>query len=260
MTSSAYSRSPPTGSPLASRVTRKPERPEHPGEVGRGRLALEVGVGGQDHLGDRRRRPAGSSARGCAAGRGRCRRSARSRRRARGSGRGTRGCARSRRRPWAPRPRRARVGSRRGSRQIRHCSSSETLQQIVQNLTLRLDLDQHVGQPAYVDRVGLQQVERDPLRALGTDARAAGRARRSGPGRRLRTTGPPSSPSCPGSPAAAEAAGQRAERLGGQRVGLGLGVAVGRHDHVAEVGEVVGVVAVEAAGADRRRRPARRRR
>ena len=83
---------------------------QHPGEVRRRRLALEVGVGGQDHLGDRRRRRAGSAARGCAAGRGRCRRSARSRRRARGSGRGTPGCARSRRRPWTPRPRRARSG------------------------------------------------------------------------------------------------------------------------------------------------------
>ena len=29
---------------------------------------------------------------------------------------------------------------------------------------------QHVGEPAYVGRVGRQQVERDPLRALGTDA------------------------------------------------------------------------------------------
>ena len=43
---------------------------------------------------------------------------------------------------------------------------------------------------------------------------------------------------------------QRAERLAGQGVGLRLGVAVGRDDHVAEVGEVVGVAAVEAAGLD----------
>src|SRR6188768_107950 len=50
--------------------------------------------------------------------------------------------------------------------------------------------------------------------------------------------------------AAGAPARERAERLGGQRVGLGLGVAVGGHDHVAEVGEVVGVGAVEPAGPD----------
>ncbi len=34
-----------------------------------------------------------------------------------------------------------------------------------------LDLEQHLGQPAYVGRLGLQQVERDALRSLGTHAR-----------------------------------------------------------------------------------------
>ena len=53
----------------------QPHRLDQPAEVGRRRLALEVGVGGQDHLGDRRRRPAGSSARGCAGRRARCPRS-----------------------------------------------------------------------------------------------------------------------------------------------------------------------------------------
>ena len=45
-------------------------------------------------------------------------------------------------------------------------------------------------------------------------------------------------------------AGERAEGLGRHRVGLGLRVAVGGHDHVAEVGQVVGVGAVEAAWLD----------
>ncbi len=34
---------------------------------------------------------------------------------------------------------------------------------------LVLDLDQRVGQPAHVDGIGGQQVERDPLSALGPD-------------------------------------------------------------------------------------------
>ena len=33
-----------------------------------------------------------------------------------------------------------------------------------------LDLEQHLGEPAYVGGLGLEQVERDPLGALGTDA------------------------------------------------------------------------------------------
>src|SRR3954453_2274977 len=68
VTSSAYSRSPPTGKPLARRGTRsplgfstgggggagaaQPHRLDQAGEVGRGRLALQVGVGGNDQLGD----------------------------------------------------------------------------------------------------------------------------------------------------------------------------------------------------------------
>ena len=50
--SSAYSRSPPTGNPLASRVTRTGRSARPLGQVHGGRLALEVRVGGQDELGD----------------------------------------------------------------------------------------------------------------------------------------------------------------------------------------------------------------
>ena len=52
VTSSAYSRSPPTGRPEASRVTAQAHRPQRAGEEGRGGLALEVRVGGDDDLGD----------------------------------------------------------------------------------------------------------------------------------------------------------------------------------------------------------------
>ena len=171
VTSSAYSRSPPTGSPLASRVTRRPIVLEHTGEVGGRRLALEVGVGREDHLGDGCRRPAGRSARGCAAGRDRCRRSARSRRRARGSGPGTRGCARWRRRPCTPR---RRTGCVAVAARVAADPALVVLGDVeadAAELHPRLDLDEDVGEAAYVDGVGLEQVERDPLRALGTDAR-----------------------------------------------------------------------------------------
>ena len=52
VTSSAYSRSPPTGSPLAMRVTSMPSGFSSRGEVHRGCFALDVGVGGEDHLVD----------------------------------------------------------------------------------------------------------------------------------------------------------------------------------------------------------------
>ena len=63
------------------------------------------------------------------------------------------------------------VRSRRGSRQIRHCSSSATLPQISQNLHLFLDLEQDLSKTLDVDRIGREQVERDALRALRTDVR-----------------------------------------------------------------------------------------
>ena len=58
--SSAYSRSPPTGSPLASRVTdRSGNVRSSRREVGRGGLALQVRVGGQDDLAHARLRDPG---------------------------------------------------------------------------------------------------------------------------------------------------------------------------------------------------------
>ena len=52
VTSSAYSRSPPTGSPLAMRVTSMPSGFSKPREVHRGRFALDVGVRREDDLVD----------------------------------------------------------------------------------------------------------------------------------------------------------------------------------------------------------------
>ena len=51
MTSSAYSRSPPTGRPRAIRVTRPHVARQALGEVHRGGVALEGRVRGEDHLG-----------------------------------------------------------------------------------------------------------------------------------------------------------------------------------------------------------------
>ena len=48
--SSVYSRSLPTGTPIAMRVTRDAERLEQPRQVDRGRLALDGGIGGEDDL------------------------------------------------------------------------------------------------------------------------------------------------------------------------------------------------------------------
>ncbi len=93
VTSSVYSMSPPTGMPKARRVTRDAARLEQPREVERRRLALDVGVGGEDHLLDAVE--AAEEAAGSPAGRVRCRAAARARRAARGRGRGTRRCARS---------------------------------------------------------------------------------------------------------------------------------------------------------------------
>ena len=61
------------------------------------------------------------------------------------------------------------VRSRRGSRQIRHCSASATLPHVHAEPHLVLDLGEGVDEAAYVGRVGREQVEGDPLGALGTD-------------------------------------------------------------------------------------------
>src|SRR6478609_4000559 len=148
----------------------QPELPEHTGEIGGGGLTLQVGVGGQDHLGDgavgephhqladaqlvgpdavdRRDRPAQHVVAALELA----------------------GALDShdvlvlldhaQHRLVAPRvaadPALVVLGDVEADRAELHA---------------RLDLDQHVGQPAYVDRVGLQEVERDPLRALGPHAR-----------------------------------------------------------------------------------------
>ena len=52
VSSSAYSRSPPTGRPLAMRVTLTGSDLEQRRQVQGGGVALDVGVGAQDHLGD----------------------------------------------------------------------------------------------------------------------------------------------------------------------------------------------------------------
>ena len=52
VTSSAYSRSLPTGTPIAIRVTFDAERLQQAREVDRGRLAFDVRVGREDHLVD----------------------------------------------------------------------------------------------------------------------------------------------------------------------------------------------------------------
>ena len=106
VTSSAYSRSPPTGRPLARRVTRvAPAQPV--GDVAGGRLAGHVRVRREHDLLDAVALDAARAARRCAGARARHRRAGRARRRARGRGRGTRACAPSRaRRPAARRRRR----------------------------------------------------------------------------------------------------------------------------------------------------------
>ena len=104
-----YSSSPPTGSPVAMRETWTPERLDHPRDVHRGGLAVDVGAGRDDDLARPagRRRRAGGPARRSAGRRGRCPRAATAGRGARGSGRGSGRRGRSRSGPTATRPRRS---------------------------------------------------------------------------------------------------------------------------------------------------------
>ena len=137
VTSSAYSRSEPTGRPLARRVTvsSRRARAQLLGDVQRGRLAGRRRVGREHDLAHRQRPSplrgldARAAARRSSGPRGRCRRSARARRRARGRRRGTRACAPSGSRRWAPPRRRSRAWSRRGSWQMRQRGSSVRLKQ-----------------------------------------------------------------------------------------------------------------------------------
>ena len=135
---------------------------------------------------------------------------------------------------------------------------------------------EHVGEPAYVGRVGREQVERDPLGALGTDAGQPAelvdqvldhafvqRGLPSEPGEPPEPLGGPPKPngwpppgSSPAVPPPSPPRPSPSPPVSGPSCSpasasaLRLGVAAGGHDHVAEVGEVVGVAAVEAAGPD----------
>ena len=128
VTPSTYSRSPPMGSPRARRVTRTPMPREQLLDVGGRHLALHGWIGRQDDLPHRALPHPVAPAGPAGAPPGRRRRAARAGRRARGSGPGSR----SRGPPRAtvgraPRPRRARAGSRRGSRQMAQGWSSVRL-------------------------------------------------------------------------------------------------------------------------------------
>ena len=177
VTSSAYSRSPPTGSPRGEPGDPDAHRLDQPGEVGRGGLALEVGVGREDQLGDGAVGEPGHQL-------------------------------------ADPQVVRADALDR-GDRAAEHVVAAAELpgaldrddvlgllddaddRQVAARVTadpallllgdvaadraepdLVLDLGQRRDQPANVDRVGGEQVERDPLGALRARRRAAGRARR----------------------------------------------------------------------------------
>ena len=173
VTSSAYSRSEPTGSPLARRVTATSGARSRSsrGDVQRGRLAGRRRVRRQHDLADRRvgGGDARVAARRSSGPRGRRRRSATARRRARGSARGTRACAPSGSRRRAPRRRRSATASRRSSWQIEQRGSSARLKQTshrpIRSLTSRIA-------SASAGRVlggGAQDVEREPLRCARAD-------------------------------------------------------------------------------------------
>ena len=179
VTSSAYSRSPPTGSPLASRVTRGAAA-QPVGEVGGRRLAGHRRVGGEQHLGHVAALDPRDAARRCAGARDRRRRSARARRRARGRGRGTRASARARPGRTGSSTTQISDRSRRASAQIGHSGSSARLQHSVQK-PIRSFTSRIASASASASASdALQQVERQPLRGAPADARAAARAGRSG--------------------------------------------------------------------------------
>ena len=93
-----------------------------------------------------------------------------------------------------------------------------------------LDLDEDLREPAYVGRVGLQQVEGDALGALRADAGQPAElvdqvlddafVHQKPTGRRA--TAGPAATGVAAAERAAQAAGERTERLGGQRSALAL--------------------------------------
>src|SRR6478752_166225 len=142
------------------------------------------------------------------------------------------------------------VGSRRGSRQIRHWSSSETLKQMLQNFTFAL---------TSISTSASRRTSVGSACSRWNAIRCAllGPTPGSRPSSSMRSWTTPSynadllEAELPGGAASRQTTpGERTEGLAGERVGLRLGVPVGGDDHVAEVGEVVGVAAVEPAGLD----------
>ena len=167
VTSSAYSRSPPTGSPLASRVTRH-VLAQPVGEVGGGRLAGHRRVRGEHDLLDAAVADALEELLRSAGRAARRRRAARARRRGRGRGRGTRACARARGRRPAARRRRSpsgRVGCRGRRRRARPRSGCRTRGRP----DARLDVGDRVPEGVRLVRGDREEVEREPLRGPGAD-------------------------------------------------------------------------------------------
>ena len=137
------------------------------------------------------------------------------------------------------------VGSRRGSRQIRHCVGLGDVAADLAEPHLVLDPFEGLGQPLDVGRLGREQVEGDALRALGPDAGQPAELVDQVLDRAFEDHRP-------GSPQTAEAstAGDRAHLLLGQRFELAPGVAQRRHDEVLQGLDVVGV---DRGRADRQR-------
>src|SRR3954447_5390440 len=139
---------------------------------------------------------------------------------------------------------------------MRHCSSSETLKQIEQNLTRALTSSSPSARRRTSTGSACSRWNAMRCAPLGPTPGSLpsssmrswtmpsynsvflGEAERAGA--RIRT----------GRAEALHAARERPEGVGGQGVGLGLGVAIGGDDQVAEVAQVVVARAVEAAGLD----------
>src|SRR5690349_21092053 len=134
---------------------------------------------------------------------------------------------------------------------MRHWSSSETLKQMVQNFTFALTSISTSARRR--TSVGSACSRWNAMRCA-----LLGPTPGSRPSSSIRSWTTPSynagplEAELPGGAAARQATtpGERTEGLAGERVGLRLRVPVGGDDHVAEVGQVVGVAAVEPAGLD----------
>ena len=146
------------------------DRLEHPGEIGRGRLTLEVGIGREDHLGDGAvGQPDHQLADPQLVGSDAVDRRDRAAEHVVAAAELAGALDRDDVLVLLDHAQHARVAPRVAADPALLVLGD--VEADAAELHLRLDLDQHVGEPAYVGGVGLQQVERDPLRALGTDAR-----------------------------------------------------------------------------------------